>query len=824
MEFLHAVAAAFDGMIHGNTTRELHSALLDFLIEHNIQGEQFVLAVDNAHNLSNEVLEILKSLTELESRDKRILKIAVLARNGAKINRNIRELCQSDSLNTLICEITPFTEIETRAYVAEQLAGKVEFSRLQLTATGGRRIHYYSGGNPRLINILTTLSARIALKAEQRQITRKIVQYAVQTPKWVAISEAIPGIHVVKVPGSDERGQYATPKVIVFQDEKKIAEYNLDKEKMWLGRDPSSDIRLNRQSVSRRHALITLEDGNVWISNLNSINGTQVNSKPVLRRVLLDGDVIRVANFLLLFIYEEAAHSSGHLKEATQTDLETRPELTDEEARENYFELPTAHARENDLAHAPVAQKPVGTKSRRKKSPLITVSTIASIGLITGAIVISQSGVEKFDISFPRGKSVKPTPIETLPQSEESEALMPGAPESELAATPADNAGTTEQASGLSPDQIAAMEQPSGAVPPPAEQQTNDATLEHLAESLPNAPIPPAAPSPMSRPESPAEPANIAKTVAAISVETSTPAEEIPTIEPVTNLFSGHSVQTTFDDRFVTDSETSSAPRSEAGFEDLVFASPGADNIYVRDDLNQNNSAIVSDRRNDAIDFAWNDVDDLLQKGQQQIASLKLTVPAGDNAYDTFMQVLAIDPGNAEANAGLDQIAERYLNIATASKERFNFTHALKMAQRGLHVRPNDPALNQLADELTVMAANQPRPEHGFRIEKVPESELHSRYGIARATESEFDRQFKSAQRIRRVSEQEIDALYAQSTPTFIEPVESLPTFAQPEVARSQPETPVFIQPQPAPQTFARAPAPIATPPVTTSAPVATPL
>ncbi len=830
MEFIHAVAAAFDGMIHGNTTRELHAALLDFLIEHHIEGESFVLAIDNAQNLSNDVFEILESLTELESRDKRIVKLAVLARNGAKINRNIRELCQSDNLNALICEITPFTEIETRAYINRQLSRKAEFSQLELTATGGRRIHYYSGGNPRLINILTTLSARIALKADQRQITRKIVQHAVQTPKWVSISESIPGIHIVKVPGSDERGQYATPKVIVFHNDRKIGEYELDKDKMWVGRDPSSDIRLDLQSVSRRHALITLEDGNVWISNLNSINGTQVNSKPVLRRVLLDGDVIRVANFLLLFIYEEAAHSSGHLKEATQTDLQAQSEIEEKESRDNYFELPTTDSEADELSHAPVAQSPTAPKSRGRKSPLITVSTIASIGLITGAIVISQSGVEKFDISFPRGKAIKPTPIESVTRQDgDANPPMPATPESELSTTTDQPDQTVATAADSSPASQPADQRESGnppaaepAAPVAPQQQPDEATLAQLANNLPAAPTPPAPSSDASHEPATAPPGPIENRIVR---ETPAPAPEqqIPVIEPVTNIFEEAPGQIAYDDARSDSSLVASAPRSEAGFEDLVFASPGAGNIDVASDEPSDNLSALADRRHDDIQFAWNDIDDLLQKGQRQLASLKLTVPAGDNAYDTFMRVLALDPGNAEAEAGLDAIAERYLNIATASKERFNFSHALKMANRGLQVRPDNPALRNLADELTVMASSQPRSGHRFHIQKVPDSELNSRYRIARTPESAFDRQFEQARPIRRISEEEIDALYAQTEPAFIEPVETLPTFNEHRVAQAQPEAPIFIQPRPAPQTFARAPQPLARPEAA-SAPIATPL
>ena len=831
MEFLHAIAAAYDGMIHGSTTDELMRALFDFLMERHIQGDQFLLAIDNVQNMSDEVFKLLKALTELESRDRRILKIALLSRTNARINRSIRELCQSDDLEALICEITPFTEIETRAYSAQILARDVDFARLQLTTTGGRRIHYYSGGNPRLINILTSLSARIAIKLDQSQITRKIVQLAVRTPRWVSISEAIPGIHVVKVPGNDERGQYAIPKVIVYKDEKKFAEYELDKEKIWIGRDVSSDIRLPDNAVSRRHALVTLEGGNVWISNLNNINGTQVNSKPVLRRVLLDGDVIRVAKFLLLFVYEETAHSSGHLKEATQSDLSAQHDASLAGERENYFELPVAQSKEAEPFDLPAAsQHTTGRDEKPSRRPLITVSTIASIGLITGAIVISQSGVEKFDISFPKGGSrAKPSvtevaPLASAPETDQAASRDTGATGPASTAASHENAEIAGNEETLAAGQAEASAEAGTAVLPPPPTPPENHNEQRLAMQ----------PSPQS--ESIATPTATTpgsgdSTQAGVPLATTWPSESsaapiqtvdnenqtVPVIVPVRDIFSSSSSSA---DQLatITDTDVEPAPRSEAGFEDLVAAIPSDETVYVKDDLKYDNSAILSDRRYDSIDFDWNDIDELLERGHQQIASLKLTVPKGDNAYDTFKAVLEIDPENPEALAGLNLIAERYFDIATASKERLNYRHALKMAKRGLEVSPTDARLQQLKDELTVLAAttqSQPASPTGhFAIRKVPESELNRHFNIARAPLTDLDQ--PSA--IARVSDHEIDQLYSLTEPQYIEPAEAMQQVEAPAAVPTQSPTsqPVFVAqttPPPTVQTPPAAPAPVRTAP-----------
>ncbi len=758
MEFLHSVAVSFDGIIHGETTQDLHSSLIDFLIEQHQQEEQFVLAVDNAHELSEEVFELLQSLSELESRDTRILNIVLLARNGAKINRKIRELTFSADLSAIACEITPFTEIETRAYISEQLSRNMEFTRLQLTTTGGRRIHYYSGGNPLLINIITHLSAKIALNAEQLQITRKVVQHAIRTHQWVSISESIPGIHIVKVPGSDERGQYAIPKVIVFDENEKISEHELSEDKTWMGRDASSSIHLNQQSVSRRHALITQENGNVWISNLNSINGTQVNSKPVLRRVLLDGDVIRVANFLLLFVYEEAAHSSGHLKEASRSDTSIIEEDLSDDV-DNYIELPTALDEEPVPAYAAVHQRP--GKSPKSKASLITVSTIASLGLITGAIIISQNGIEKFDISFPKGGNIETTPpeiTEIIPaevqaptQTNEITAAKP------IVLTTPSKAETTDATLDTGLAGLATE---------------NDVAVESV--SLPSAPVAPASEAIVEAPMTPTAPIE--------TIAKSTAEEVVPMIAPVQEIFSPETFVAD-SDAVITDTRFVEGEKAEAGFSDLVFASPASNNLYVKDEYKFDNSALLSDRSYDSVTFDWNDIDQLLQRGQQQIASLKLTIPADDNAYDTYKTVLSLDSGNQEALDGLNFIAERYQNLAIASKDRFNFDHALKMSNRGLEVVPNHSGLLSLQDELAVLAANN--QSHSVAIEKVSEQELNQRYNIEKVPENELNQNYNIA----RVSDSEMDALYsASATPQFIEPLQAPRSFVSSESSQ-----PIFV-------------------------------
>jgi pSer/pThr/pTyr-binding forkhead associated (FHA) protein len=71
---------------------------------------------------------------------------------------------------------------------------------------------------------------------------------------------------------------------------------------MHIGRGFAVDLRLEDQSVSRRHAIIVERDGEIRILDDRSANGTFVNARRVSEAVLRDRDAIRVGRVELLYI------------------------------------------------------------------------------------------------------------------------------------------------------------------------------------------------------------------------------------------------------------------------------------------------------------------------------------------------------------------------------------------------------------------------------------------------------------------------------------------------------------------------------------------
>jgi pSer/pThr/pTyr-binding forkhead associated (FHA) protein len=69
-----------------------------------------------------------------------------------------------------------------------------------------------------------------------------------------------------------------------------------------IGRSPASDIQLEDQSVSRRHAVVAHRDGRAVLLDDRSLNGIYVNGRRVGEAVLTDGDAIAIGHVSLRYV------------------------------------------------------------------------------------------------------------------------------------------------------------------------------------------------------------------------------------------------------------------------------------------------------------------------------------------------------------------------------------------------------------------------------------------------------------------------------------------------------------------------------------------
>jgi len=138
-------------------SREKSQVLLrlnQWLLERYRAGETAVLIVDEAQNLSPEVLEEIRLLTNLETSTEKLLQIVLTGQPELEEKLKMPSLRQLRQRITLRCRTAPLTLEETFGYVAERLRiaganGEPIFSKEAI-----QTIQIYSKGIPRVVNLL----------------------------------------------------------------------------------------------------------------------------------------------------------------------------------------------------------------------------------------------------------------------------------------------------------------------------------------------------------------------------------------------------------------------------------------------------------------------------------------------------------------------------------------------------------------------------------------------------------------------------------------------------------------------------------------------
>jgi type II secretory pathway predicted ATPase ExeA len=105
-------------------------------------------------------------------------------------------------------------------------------------------------------------------------------------------------LHTVSGIG-DSNNTQSDPCITVSNDGKTVAEFALNKSEIIIGRDKTADIVIDDPYVSKRHAMLQLDENAVMLFDLNSTNGTRVNSTDTMHSVLRNNDIITIGQYRL---------------------------------------------------------------------------------------------------------------------------------------------------------------------------------------------------------------------------------------------------------------------------------------------------------------------------------------------------------------------------------------------------------------------------------------------------------------------------------------------------------------------------------------------
>ena len=161
-----------------DTVKNLMDRLNSFLLEKKMADESVLLLVDEAQNLSVDVLEQLRLLSNLETTKEKLLLIVLVGQPELMTTLESHELRQLTQRISLYCRLSPLNLHETSAYIASRCSVAAKKSIMPFNETAVRMIHQYSNGVPRLINIACDRSLLIGFNREEPRITKGIVRKA----------------------------------------------------------------------------------------------------------------------------------------------------------------------------------------------------------------------------------------------------------------------------------------------------------------------------------------------------------------------------------------------------------------------------------------------------------------------------------------------------------------------------------------------------------------------------------------------------------------------------------------------------------------------
>lgn len=335
--FLEATLREFGYEADFGNDNELLSMLRVFALHQASSHQAPLLVIDNTHKLNPSALQALCSLAKLRcTKDNRpisALKIILVS------DRPLDSVIEAPAMAPISRRVTvnfpmrPMSCDDARGYLREKLR-----------RAGSRTPEYVfpnsvcvelwdaSGGWPGVLDriALLALSRSDSLPVSISAIERFTLPYS----DWD--EQSIPELEDA-VSASPE-----TPKLFVTLDGETVKELAFDQPRLLIGRSEHNDIAIPSRFISRHHLLLVRHDNTTFMMDLNSSNGTFVNSRRVSSHVLIDNDIITVGNHRIKFCHPFAKmHGAITGSEFTDTAvMKTLDDMRNLLAQENTATLP----------------------------------------------------------------------------------------------------------------------------------------------------------------------------------------------------------------------------------------------------------------------------------------------------------------------------------------------------------------------------------------------------------------------------------------------------------------------------------------------------
>ena len=176
LDFFRVLFEELEIVPRGNTKAEYLLQLNEFLIEGLENNQQTLLIVDEAQNLSAEMLEEIRLLSNLETPSSKLIQIMLVGQPELKAMLQRPDLRQLKQRIALSQHLRPFTEAEMREYIETRLRTAGFTGRRLFRRSAMKSLHKLSGGTPRLINSLCDAALLLGFAREKTTIEASMIE------------------------------------------------------------------------------------------------------------------------------------------------------------------------------------------------------------------------------------------------------------------------------------------------------------------------------------------------------------------------------------------------------------------------------------------------------------------------------------------------------------------------------------------------------------------------------------------------------------------------------------------------------------------------
>ena len=180
-ELMQTIIEDFGIRTNKKSKAALFSELNRFLLEQLTLNHNVVLIIDEAQNLSHKALEQVRMISNLEAENQKLIQIVLVGQPELRERLNKSALRQLRQRIAVRCHIKALDQKDVPLYIDHRLklaGANGEAPVFEKDALG--EIFLYSGGIPRLINILCDKALLTGYVQEQRVIGREILQQCIR--------------------------------------------------------------------------------------------------------------------------------------------------------------------------------------------------------------------------------------------------------------------------------------------------------------------------------------------------------------------------------------------------------------------------------------------------------------------------------------------------------------------------------------------------------------------------------------------------------------------------------------------------------------------